>query len=171
MARFPPELAALLARLSPQQQQTFLAILQRAHDEESFSRELANHPGLLSALQAAVASGPSDYDIPNNVPHGLQAILQELSQPAKSVREMPRRIELCRQALALVEREENAELWGFLHNELANSLAQNPQGSRADDLERAKRVLATGDPNCPKKPSAKKPSRKKPSRKAARKQK
>ncbi len=40
----------------------------------------------------------------------------------------------------------------------------------AENLERAKEVLATGDPNCAKRPLKKKPSKKKPSKKAAKKQ-
>ena len=32
-------------------------------------------------------------------------------------------------------REENAGLWGALNYEMANSLAQNPQGPRAENLE------------------------------------
>jgi len=55
----------------------------------------------------------------------LPAILQALSQPAR-LSDMPRRIELCRQALQLVKREENAPRWAALQGELANSLQQNP---------------------------------------------
>ena len=67
----------------------------------------------------------------------LRAILQELIQPAKSLHEMPSRVKLCLRALALVNRKENAALWGYLHFKLANCLELNPEGSRADNLEQA----------------------------------
>ena len=44
-----------------------------------------------------------------DMPPQLQPILQELSKPARST-DMPQRVQLCRQALALVRREENAAL-------------------------------------------------------------
>ena len=50
---------------------------------------------------------------------------------------MPRRIDLCRRALTLVNKEKEGQLWGALHNELASSLAQDPQGSHAENLEQA----------------------------------
>ena len=50
---------------------------------------------------------------------------------------MPHRIELCRQALSLVERYRSPQQWASWHRKLADSLWQNPLGSRADDLEEA----------------------------------
>jgi len=132
MAQFPPEWAAVLARLTPQQQQTFLAVLQNANDQESFNRELQRHPDLLRALQDEVSSG---FDGDN--PGGLAEILGELIRPVRSLQEMPHRIELCGRALTLVERGQNAELWASLHKQMATSLAQSPQGSRAENLEQA----------------------------------
>jgi hypothetical protein len=67
----------------------------------------------------------------------LQALLKELNQPVRSVQEMPRRVELCRRALALVNRLQQPELWGALQNTMGNSLAQNPQDNRAENLEQA----------------------------------
>ena len=66
----------------------------------------------------------------------LQIILQELAQPARR-RDMPRRVILCQKALTLVDRENQPELWGAVQNELANSLAQNPLGERAENIEQA----------------------------------
>src|SRR5262249_48548711 len=127
----PPEMAELLVRLSPEQQQELRTILNDADDEESFQRELARHPQLLAALQGSASSGRSDK------PADLRTILQELSQPPRSVFDMPRRIELCGRALALISRQQDSALWGSLQVELATCLAQNPQGPRAENLERA----------------------------------
>jgi CHAT domain-containing protein/TPR repeat protein len=66
----------------------------------------------------------------------LQEILEELDRPAR-LSEMPRRIELCRQALAMVSKEAQAKRWGALQNTLAISLAQTPKGERAENLEQA----------------------------------
>ena len=82
-------------------------------------------------LQTARASRESSRD-----ESGLSAILEELSRPARLV-DMPKRIDLCQRALELVSRERNAELWAALQNDLANSLAQSPQGDRAENIERA----------------------------------
>lgn len=124
MFKLSPELAALFACLTPEQQQTLLPILESARDEESFFRELEKHSALLSMLSLLVASEGS------RAATDLQAIVEELSQPVKSLNEMPWRIEICQQALARVHREENADLWAWLHVELAISLAQSPQGDR-----------------------------------------
>ena len=126
-----PNQSALIARLPPDQQQTLLAILKNTSDPESFQRELEKHPELVAALQWAPASGRFDD------PTDLESVIERLSQPAGNLTEMPRRIELCRQALSLVDRDENPHLWGILRNELSISLAQNPQGARADNLEQA----------------------------------
>ncbi len=66
----------------------------------------------------------------------LAAIVKELSQPTP-ISEMPQRVQLCRQALSLVEQEQNFLLWAALQFELGNSLAQNPLGERAENREKA----------------------------------
>ncbi len=66
----------------------------------------------------------------------LSQILEELSRPPRLV-DMPKRIDLCQRALELVSREQNAELWAELQNELANSLSQFPLGNRAENIELA----------------------------------
>jgi tetratricopeptide (TPR) repeat protein len=50
---------------------------------------------------------------------------------------MPRRIELCRQALAMVDRAEQPQLWAGLLVELGNSLVRSPCGERAKNIEQA----------------------------------
>jgi len=67
----------------------------------------------------------------------LQAILAELSRLRRRVDEIPRCIELCRHALAVVDKEENAELWGVLQIELGDRLVKSPEGLRAENLEKA----------------------------------
>jgi CHAT domain-containing protein/tetratricopeptide (TPR) repeat protein len=66
----------------------------------------------------------------------LQAILRLLSRPAQ-VSEMHRRVLLCRQALTLIRRRKDPTIWADLQIQLGNSLAQDPQGRRADNLEQA----------------------------------
>jgi CHAT domain-containing protein/tetratricopeptide (TPR) repeat protein len=66
----------------------------------------------------------------------LQDIVERLSQPGRS-NEAPQRILLCRRALELVDRGAHPDLWAAAQNELANSLAQNPFGNRAENLEQA----------------------------------
>ncbi len=65
-----------------------------------------------------------------------QEILDELNRPA-SLSEMPRRINLCEQALAMISKEEQPGVWGLLHNALAISLAQTPSEPRAENIEQA----------------------------------
>jgi hypothetical protein len=135
MAQVHPELPALLGRLTPQQQETFLAVLQNAHDDESLSRELQRYPDLLKAVEAAVAVvRASKLD---NGSADVKTILQELRRSPKSLQEMPYRIELCRRALAMAKREEDAASWAYLHFLMASSLVQSPEGSRAANIEEA----------------------------------
>ncbi|HMQ56297.1 MAG TPA: CpXC domain-containing protein, partial [Anaerolineae bacterium] len=138
-SNIPPELAPLLAGLTPEQQQTFLEILRNAGDEESFNRELANHPELLAALQQVTRPPeptPTPPPLQSSLSLDLQVLLQELSQPAR-LSDMPRRIEVCRQALQLAEQGNDVHLWAILQGELGNSLVQNPLGNRSDNLEQA----------------------------------
>ena len=72
----------------------------------------------------------------SQVPEGLTTILHELAQSTR-LSDMPRRIMLCQQALEQLDCAEQPQLWGALHNELANSLAQTPRGRRAENIEQA----------------------------------
>ena len=67
----------------------------------------------------------------------LLAILNELEQPRREMGAVGRRVELCQQALTLVNREEDAKLWAALQVILGNNLVKNPQGNRADNIEQA----------------------------------
>ena len=122
MPAVPPELVQRLLSVS---------------SEEELKALLAEHPELLPLIeqmmrqaQAGPSAGGGDDD-------ELRRILDELSQPPRSPLDMPRRVELCRRALELVGRASQPELWAALQAELADSLAQNPQGERAENLEEA----------------------------------
>lgn len=66
----------------------------------------------------------------------LTSILEELSSLVLRS-DMPRRINLCEQALEMVDRIVEPELWAKLQRVLATSLTQSPQGERAENVERA----------------------------------
>ena len=98
-----------------------------AQDERVRQYTLA-HRETLASIRAAMASeGPSDE---------LLQIIEELQRPG-DVRAMPRKVELARRALELVERSSHPPLWAALQLSLGNYLQQNPQGDRASNLEEA----------------------------------
>ena len=102
---------------------------------EELEAALARHPELREELEAASRQAGAGPDW-GGIPAAVMSILRELSRPARRA-DMPRRIELCRQALQQVDRDRNPGLWAALQVELANSLAQTPLGERAENLERA----------------------------------
>jgi len=65
----------------------------------------------------------------------LPALLQEL-QGLNRLSDMPRRVELCKTALGLVDHVQR-NLWARLQMMLGNSLAQNPLGPRANNIDLA----------------------------------
>lgn len=71
-------------------------------------------------------------------PHGkkLQSLLNEIEQ-LTDWKEMPQRVETCRQAISLVDPREDLELWAKLHKQLADSLRRSPTGSRFENFEEA----------------------------------
>lgn len=86
MSNILPHESALIAKLPPDQQETVLAILKKTRAPESFHRELGKHPELVAALQWAPASGRFGD------PTDLESVIEILSQPARNLAEMPRRI-------------------------------------------------------------------------------
>ncbi|MFZ1594463.1 MAG: CpXC domain-containing protein, partial [Anaerolineae bacterium] len=118
----PPALREVLAELA--------ANGAEIHSAEDLERALASRPDLQAKLEAAAPA--RGFDVPSE----LQSILEQLARPAR-ITDMPQRVQLCRQALALLRSEQNAPLWAGLHVKLGNSLAQNPLGDRAENLEQA----------------------------------
>jgi CHAT domain-containing protein len=94
------------------------------------------------AAQVMQAIGLEGVARPNarDLPGDLNGILQELNQPVRDRRQMARRVELCRRALALVPRQGNENGWAALQHELGRSLQQNPLGDRAENIEDAIRA-------------------------------
>jgi tetratricopeptide (TPR) repeat protein len=121
--QMPPALREVLAELAGVE----------IRSPEELERALASRPDLRAKLEAAMAeqSGPG-FDIPPEV----RPLLDALGHLTRRT-DMPRRIELCRQALALVDRSTNPRLWAALQGELANGYTQNLQGDKAANLERA----------------------------------
>ncbi|HRW09648.1 MAG TPA: tetratricopeptide repeat protein [Caldilineaceae bacterium] len=68
------------------------------------------------------------------LPPTVRSIINELAQ-LTHLRDMPQRTELCQQALTLVDRNTNPQLWATLQVELGRSLAMNPLGGRTQNLE------------------------------------
>ncbi|WP_204137855.1 CpXC domain-containing protein, partial [Halomicronema sp. CCY15110] len=104
---------------------------------EDLEKLLQSRPELRAAIMAAMGSRVSESAPSSGNTGDLQQILQELSQPVQDIRQMGRRVELCRQALTLVSHQGNKELWAALQGNLGNSLAQNPLGNRAQNIEQA----------------------------------
>ena len=126
----PNLLEQALRLLTEEQRQAVIDLIRSSSSAEEFQVGLNAQPDLRQAFEQAI------QQVQSNAAQSLQAILNELSRPAR-LGDMPRRIELCRQALDLAERETQPELWSWLQNELANSLAQTPLGNRAENLEQA----------------------------------
>jgi CHAT domain-containing protein len=74
--------------------------------------------------------------IPDKIPCDFQETLNELLQSSGQL-DGQRRIELCRKALGMLSRKDNAALWALLQFELGNGLDQNPLGNRAENVEEA----------------------------------
>jgi tetratricopeptide (TPR) repeat protein len=123
--QMPPALREVLAELA--------AAGVEIHSPEELERRWRARPDLRAKVEAAMAeqSGPG-FDIPPEV----RPLLDALGHLTRRT-DMPRRIELCRQALALVDRSTNPRLWAALQGELANGYTQNLQGDKAANLERA----------------------------------
>lgn len=75
-------------------------------------------------------------DSPNELHEDLQTILEEINSFSKP-QDMPRRITLIQRALPLIQSQSKPELWVFLELMLGNSLYQNPQGNREENIEQA----------------------------------
>lgn len=122
-----------------QDTQQLLALLQvnlGAAWQDRWLDEADTLPALDDATSAAAAQSPDKVTWQGGleIPPALLSILNELAQLTQ-LRGMPRRIELCRQALSLAHRTSNPLLWAALQVELGRSLAMNPLGGQAQNLE------------------------------------
>jgi len=113
-------------------------LIRRSSGNANVSRMLEQHRAMLQRCRRqGIEDTFAGLAHPQNMDGDLNGILQSISRPARSLAEMPRRVELCRQALALVNRFHDPELWAALQQEISVNLAQNPQGDRAENLEQA----------------------------------
>ncbi|MCB0151241.1 MAG: tetratricopeptide repeat protein, partial [Caldilineaceae bacterium] len=121
----PPALPEVLAALAAEGVEI--------ESQTDLEAALAARPALRAKLeQAAAAQGSAGLEIPPAV----QPLIAELGRLTRR-NDMPRRIELCRRALALIDRSANPRLWVALQGELANGYLQSLQGDRAANIERA----------------------------------
>ncbi len=86
-------------------------------------------------LEAAFADAEDPRPV-DPASQGYARIAQELDT-LRDPTDGPRRVELCRQALALADRQKQPLEWARWNGQLATCLAQNPLGSPADNLEEA----------------------------------
>jgi tetratricopeptide (TPR) repeat protein len=106
---------------------------------ESATHTIEEHRALLARCrQQGIDAAFARYLQPSAATpkYELRTLLQELSRPS-TPGEILRRIAVCREALAMVDGHQQPELWATLQIELGNSLLQNPQGDRAEDVEEA----------------------------------
>jgi len=115
-----------------------LARLMAIRSEREFRELIEEHPELLPVIQQMANKTPVPQETLGNISISvdLKALLQELQRLTR-LSDMTRRIELCQEALRLVNRETQPELWAGLQVELGNSFYQNQLGERAYNIERA----------------------------------
>jgi tetratricopeptide (TPR) repeat protein len=104
-----------------------LAILSQRRDLLRRVKEV----GVEEALQEVATS---------ELPAEVQSVIDELPQLVQT-KDMPRLIELCRMALALISREQNLEWWAWLQNQLAHGLLATPIGSHLENVQAAIETL------------------------------
>ena len=120
----------------------FLAAWIENEEEDDVIRNLRECRTLLAkcrdeGIEAAFAHQAPPHPSPSAPPTAeLSALVNEIRRLTRPT-DMPRRVELCRQALALVARETQPEQWAWLQVDLGVSLVENPLGNRADNLEEA----------------------------------
>jgi len=116
----------------------FMVLLPQYQDNANAMQRLQQHHALLMRCrQQGIDAAFADLIRSNsNSTNELRRLWNEINSLTRP-QQMPRRIDLCRQALSLVQRESQSDLWATLQNELANSLAQTPLGNRADNIEQA----------------------------------
>jgi CHAT domain-containing protein/tetratricopeptide (TPR) repeat protein len=113
--------------------QTFASLLEQKKSDTDASRLLEEYHNLVArcrdeGIELAFASFllPTELEV-------MLAESERLTQPG----EMPRKIEVCKAALRLVDHTTEPQRWASLQNHLADSLIKNPLGDRAENLEQA----------------------------------
>ncbi|MBK8985340.1 MAG: tetratricopeptide repeat protein [Chloroflexi bacterium] len=97
-----------------------------------FFKRLFGKPSQPVDKPSPASSSPS-----TSLPALIDPILAQLQQPPRSILDMPQRVTMCRQALAIITRMQNEALWAALQSELGRNLAWTPQGDRAENIEQA----------------------------------
>jgi tetratricopeptide (TPR) repeat protein len=110
------------------------SMLEQRRDNANATTLLEERQELLARCRRDGIEGAFADHLPTD--ESLKQLLYEIEQ-LSSPNDLSRRVELCWTALRLVDRDAQAKLWAALQNELANSLVQNPQGERAENLEQA----------------------------------
>jgi len=128
----------LQERSTPDIPPELLARLRSIRTDAELRELIREHPELLPVIRqiATQSQAPQGSSADVSDPDELPALLREvnsLNRPS----DMPRRVELCQIALGLVNQSAQPELWAGLQGELGNSLAQNPLGHRAENIDRA----------------------------------
>ncbi|KAF5412616.1 MAG: hypothetical protein C5S47_00985 [Candidatus Methanogasteraceae archaeon] len=128
----------LQARPIPDIPPELLDRLRSVQTDAELRELIREHPELLPVIEqiATQSQAPQGSSTDVSDPDELPALLQEL-QGLNRLSDMPRRVELCQIALGLVNQSAQPELWGGLQVELGNSLAQNPLGHRAENIDLA----------------------------------
>ncbi len=93
-------------------------------------------PDLWQALQKQAAAAAPGQAEEEEIPENARPLLQELER-LTGVLQMGQRVDVCRQLLARLDRRAQPRLWAAVQGTLGISLAQNPGGERAENLELA----------------------------------
>jgi CHAT domain-containing protein len=121
------EMFQIMAALPEHLRTSIIEIVQQVNTPEELEQLMFEHSELKQSLmKMGITGGPE-----------LNQILKVLSQPPKSIEEAGQRANLCRQALMLIDRRDNEQLWALLQDELGNNLQKNPLGDRAKNIEDA----------------------------------
>lgn len=104
-------------------------------EHDGFTLDDKRLPTAENDIADMLACWASRKDV-DHLPPEIQPILTQIDQ-LNRLSDIPERVKRCREALTLVSRVTHLQLWAVLQAELANSLAQNPLGNRAENLELA----------------------------------
>lgn len=111
----------------------FTSLLTLYKDDRSKTRILQDRLALLARYRSETFNALASVDGPH--PDRLVTLreLKRLGHPGDA----PRRVEVCRTALTMVDRNTEPELWALLQGVLADSLIQSPVGDRGERIDQA----------------------------------